>query len=731
MIQPIPMRLFYYILLAFLILFDTSCTREINIQQGGPVIEKGQIGGSVVLPANNRVDTTGLRVLSAKNSTTPVNAGYAIDTTGETSTTFLLNKHGDILLMGYNYPGQTKSSVSAESTALAFLMNTLTIRSLSVSGRIDAIEKIKAAPSYNNLVEAVENSLKLGKAISDTTNTELINAIGKVFESTMSGLRTSKTEGHNDPIIIKTANTELQLRNNQVANYYVAGIYKDGVLRKTLTIKGYTFFASGIADALQAIFTDGYGIPESVDYPMSEEGEYEIKIRSGRPGSDDGTTEHKKARNENVTRFIYRQIMDYMPIPASCTDAALLALKNRIVNLLAVKEVVLNSTSSPSDYAFLASGIAADVFADTKEILQQCEGVPEESFQFFKGLGKVVKVLAKAMNVAEAVMKTANIYSHTEDLFKSRSAIDTCFQVVGLKTFKCGEEVTYLVKEEGGNNQKGESGKVLPIPMKVRVTFPDGKPAIKTVVQWVIKSGGGTVSAPTSTTNYDGISEINWTIGSGKQELEAFVNKKKESTSMNFLASTNTVDVAKIEIVSKNVAGGFTNPLKVKVTDADGKPMPNVEIDWKVKSGIVMDNSDPVTNDQGIAEAAFALTLGQAFSMEITVKTDESKFVLFTARPFMFNGIGTIYFHPADDKEILPNPFRVFFVDKYFLPVAGVNIRLTPANNPKADYSASSSDALGLMNIYRDDVSVTQYKLEMFYPGSSKLNESRNNFIIK
>ena len=64
-----------------------------------------------------------------------------------------------------------------------------------------------------------------------------------------------------------------------------------------------------------------------------------------------------------------------------------------------------------------------------------------------------------------------------------------------------------------GNNQSAMAGSPLPAPLVVRVSDVYSNPVSGVTVNWAAATGGGTVSAPTSTTNASGNASINRTLG--------------------------------------------------------------------------------------------------------------------------------------------------------------------------------------------------------------------------
>jgi hypothetical protein len=175
---------------------------------------------------------------------------------------------------------------------------------------------------------------------------------------------------------------------------------------------------------------------------MVGDGEYLIKIRSGKPGEDDGTSEYSLARRENVYNFIGRLLRDNLPFGNDCETAARDGIKNFLSNTIAAKEVALSKVTSPEVFAALALQMTIDVFSNTKDILKGCSGMSDNSYKFFKGLGRLLKMV----DLAGKFMQAVNINSHTKDLFLSTPAIDTCFNVVGLETFECDNLKDYVLE---------------------------------------------------------------------------------------------------------------------------------------------------------------------------------------------------------------------------------------------------------------------------------------------
>ena len=64
-----------------------------------------------------------------------------------------------------------------------------------------------------------------------------------------------------------------------------------------------------------------------------------------------------------------------------------------------------------------------------------------------------------------------------------------------------------------GNEQIGQPGTTLPLPLSVVITDDEGSPVADVEVTWSVIAGGGTVSPTSSTTNSDGVATSQFTLG--------------------------------------------------------------------------------------------------------------------------------------------------------------------------------------------------------------------------
>jgi hypothetical protein len=529
--------------LLFVLLFtNTSCKKEKEDPKPEPeiIVPQGtQVGGKILLPQGTKLDTAGHVVLSAFKSVIPISSTYVIDTLRKFSTTLLLNKAGDLILMKYNYPGQKNGDISAESTALALIMNTPVVGSLTDKAKVELIPKIIANPIFLDLANEISARLKAGIYILSNDNPKISDALASLFKELVNK-RVLAVSGIEDPISINTVNTELSLKTNDVSCSYAAGIYKDGKLTNSYMIKGRRRFANGLEDIWDAIYGEGYGSPEPVIHTMKGNGTYQIKLRSGRPGSNygDAKKEHSDARLENVVIYAVEKIFNNLPIEKikGCEEVFYKAIKTFIVAIY--NQAAFDSEPTLKGFSFLVTDMAISALEEPERILGMCNGFPEETSRYMKAMNKILDFLNKIGKVADGM----NTGDHVAYLFLSKPAIDTCFQVIGLRTYPCGEELPGFKQEYiDGNNQEGTPNVQLNNPLKVVIKDPEGRGTSDVEVTWVVSKGGGTLSSFKTLTNSQGMAEVKWTIGMGEQQVQAFVKRKNgkniDGSPVNFTTS--------------------------------------------------------------------------------------------------------------------------------------------------------------------------------------------------
>lgn len=173
-----------------------------------------------------------------------------------------------------------------------------------------------------------------------------------------------------------------------------------------------------------------------------------------------------------------------------------------------------------------------------------------------------------------------------------------------------------------GDHQHAAPGATLPIRPTVRLTDAAGRPVEGVTVTFAVASGGGSVTDPVQQTDEDGFAAVgSWTLGPepGDNTLTATAEGDGiEGNPATFTAHAAAPEPAAIEVFAGQnevqIAGrDVDTPPAVRVTDADGNPVPGVPVTFTVTGG---SGSIEVGHDHAAAAA------GVAAAQTGTVTTD-------------------------------------------------------------------------------------------------------------
>jgi protocatechuate 3,4-dioxygenase beta subunit len=197
-----------------------------------------------------------------------------------------------------------------------------------------------------------------------------------------------------------------------------------------------------------------------------------------------------------------------------------------------------------------------------------------------------------------------------------------CFAVAGLS---CGGSDLVLPSETGpaditleaGNNQKAPAGEALAESLVVKVIDRRGQPLSSQKVAFSLESQppGALITPDTAETAADGIAKAQWVLGStsGIQTALARV-VGADGLEITFTATVGAGPAARLEAAggddqSAPIGTALRDPLSVRVTDAFGNPVADVEVDWSAQQGSV----DPETSFSGEdGRATTSWTLGSS-----------------------------------------------------------------------------------------------------------------------
>lgn len=154
----------------------------------------------------------------------------------------------------------------------------------------------------------------------------------------------------------------------------------------------------------------------------------------------------------------------------------------------------------------------------------------------------------------------------------------------------------------GSDAQTGVAGQALAQPISVHVVDQNGAAFVGGTVTWTVMSGGGSVSAPTSTTSATGDATVTWTLGNtaGPDSLKADLGN---GSSVIIASMATAGPFASLSVVSGDAqsvaAGSTTQPLVVKAVDAFGNVVANATVTWTVTGGGTLSAGSSTTDATG------------------------------------------------------------------------------------------------------------------------------------
>lgn len=171
---------------------------------------------------------------------------------------------------------------------------------------------------------------------------------------------------------------------------------------------------------------------------------------------------------------------------------------------------------------------------------------------------------------------------------------------------------TSLVRVSG-DGQSAPAGFQLPDSLVVRLLDDNDNGVGGRTVTWVVPAGAGVMSPINAVTDPDGYAVTRWTLGPtvGRFTATAVFAGLRVDFSADATADVpTTVSLQSGNSQTGPVGAPLPQPLRVRVTDANGNPVENVSVVWTASGGASVSSTTSGTNSQGTAEVT--LTLGAA-----------------------------------------------------------------------------------------------------------------------
>ncbi len=197
----------------------------------------------------------------------------------------------------------------------------------------------------------------------------------------------------------------------------------------------------------------------------------------------------------------------------------------------------------------------------------------------------------------------------------------------------------------GGNAQTAVAGSAVATAPSVKVTDGSGNPVSNTTVNFIVASGGGSVTGASATTNASGVAAAgSWILGDIAGENTLTAGAVGLSGSVMFTATGIAGPAASIALANpasnnQSAPAGSAVAIapSVKVVDAKGNGVQGVAVTFAVASGGgTVTGASATTDASGVAQVGL-WTLGSAAGANSLTATAGS----LTGSPVTFNATGT------------------------------------------------------------------------------------------
>jgi hypothetical protein len=238
--------------------------------------------GAIIFPSGSIIQPSNVTILSSTDNSSIKDGEYGLDVSGLFEATFVNNSDGDVVMMGYKYPGGSKD-ITAKSTVLGLVMMSPIALELSDTGKVSLINEVLNNSLFNLLESQVESKIVAGENLFDENDIAFIDNLKTLFSSSLNK-SSFKKEEKELPVQMAFAGRDFVFTNSGKAYTTLIEVYKDDILEDYITVEGVQI----VATSLDEIINDKGAITESpVEYKYTLEGDgaFTFKYSTGKPGS--------------------------------------------------------------------------------------------------------------------------------------------------------------------------------------------------------------------------------------------------------------------------------------------------------------------------------------------------------------------------------------------------------------------------------------------------------------
>ena len=267
-----------------------------------------------------------------------------------------------------------------------------------------------------------------------------------------------------------------------------------------------------------------------------------------------------------------------------------------------------------------------------------------------------------------------------------------------------------LIEIVSGNGQVDSAGRVLPLPLVVKVTDQYGGPVNAATVNWTRVAGTGTTSSPSTLTGVDGFATVNYTMGSVVSNDTVRANVTGLTTpagSVLFSMRSVSRRPASIAIISGSGQRGtpgstLPGPLVALVVDQFSNPVVDAPVAWNGSTGTTFTPQIGTTSSNG--QFSTSVRLGLTAGL-VTVTANTGALVAAASLTITPGTAAAIAKNAGDGQSAtvgttLPVAPSVIVRDASGNPVAGAGVVFAVASGGgTASGLSSTTNAAGIATV--------------------------------
>ncbi len=437
------------LVLFFMFLGLLTCQSDDSSDDGSqdPDFPTNNITGNIVLPQESTIDPNNLEVQSLVGSSIISNFEYSTSIIGnDDNTLYVTDELNRVILMGYSYPNQSDYTIDSGSTLVAMVMNQPFAQTLSLQGKIDLVQDIRSRDDFEDMKAQIEEVLIQGLSPLDTTLQSFGEQLAGFFNSVIQQADRSNNNSDQPANIIR-AGRNLIFQNPGKSYTSYVGVYKGQQRLAQFKLGRVNFVPTSVSEILLNLtgLSDGPDVVEQEYTLPNEDGDYDIRIRTGKQALSELNDEGVKALQDNILDISTDILFEAIPYDndnIQCT----IALYNDFKEYLTVVDD-FNNVSTPQEMLSYCYDKINNYLNFRQNLLTGCNPPGNNVTDYLEAIQKKltwlkwVGILGNAGNFATAA------YQWTTD----DSVLNLCYNVTDGVAIECEPNLNL-----SGNLQFGE-----------------------------------------------------------------------------------------------------------------------------------------------------------------------------------------------------------------------------------------------------------------------------------